>query len=89
MMKRLISLFTLLSLVLASPARAEDPIVDDDIFYTEEDEELFNRGRFVGLESDDYLRRERRARNTNWAIALGTTALGIATVILVGNSHNR
>ena len=70
-------------------ARAEDPIVDDDIFYTDEDDELFNRGKFVGIDSDDYLRARRKERNKNWAIALGTTALGIATVVFVGQNHNK
>lgn len=87
-MKRFTSLFLAFSMTLSPLAFGEDPIIDDDIFYTEEDDQLFNRGTFVGVENDDYLRAARRQRNKNWAIALGSTALGIATVILVGNNHN-
>lgn len=59
----------------------------EEVFYTDEDDELFNRGKFVGEENQDYIRARKRERNTNWAITLGTTAIGIATVILVGKNH--
>jgi hypothetical protein len=61
----------------------------DEVFYTDEDDELFNQGKFVGEENPDYLRAIRFERNKNWAIALGTTAIGVATVILVGQHHDK
>lgn len=88
-MKRFLSLFTVLTIFFSPFAHAEDPIMDDDIFYTDEDDELFNRGRFVGVENDDYLRARIRQRNTNWAIALGSTIVGITTLVLVGQNHKK
>jgi len=88
-MKRFISFLLLLSFAAMPLARAEDPIMDDDIYYTEEDNELFNRGKFVGVENDDYLRAYRRERNKNWAIAIGTAAIGIASLVLVHENHRK
>ncbi len=88
-MKRFTSLLLLFSFVAMPLARAEEPIMDDDIFYTEEDDELFNRGKFVGIESNDYLRARRRERNKNWAIAIGSTVIGVATLFLVNENHDK
>ncbi len=62
---------------------------DSEVFYTDIDDELFNRGKFVGQETNDYLRRQKRARNTNWAIALGSTAIGVAVLVFVGHNHEK
>ena len=84
-----IRILLLLCFVSMPLARAEDPIMDDAIFYTEEDDELFNRGKFVGIESNDYLRARRRERNKNWAIAIGSTVIGVATLFLVNENHDK
>ena len=88
-MKALLFPFLALAMVLSSPLRAERPVVEDDTFYTEEDDQLFNRGKFVGVESDEALRAQRRQRNKNWAIAIGSTAVGIATLFVASNHHHR
>lgn len=77
------------SIAFCSVAYSEDGIVDDNLFYTDEDDELFNRGTFVGADDNAYLIAARRERTKNWAIAIGSTALGVATLILVGNNHNQ
>lgn len=84
-MKKIIGYLTLSSL-LFSPilAFAHD---EDEVYYSDEDDELFNRGKFVGQENDAYLKQRRYDRNKNWAIAIGTTAVGVATLILVGKNR--
>jgi len=88
-MKRFISFFLLLCITAIPLARAEDPVVDDNVYYTEEDDMLFNRGRFVGEDDYSYLRAAKRERNKHWAIALGSTCVGIATLIFVHNQHEK
>ena len=64
-----------------------DDYTDDEVYYSDEDDELFNRGKFVGKESDDYEQMRRRMQTRNWSIALSSTAVGIATLLLVGKNH--
>ena len=86
-MKKFIGLFTIMGLVFSSGIYAHE--IEDEVYYTEDDDELFNRGKFVGEESNEYQMRIRRERNKNWAIALTSTAVGIATVVLVGKNHKK
>lgn len=89
-MKRFYILLTLLSLSFSPFAHAqESDFTDEDTFFTDEDDELFNRGKFVGQESDEWLKARRFERNKNWAIAITTTALGVATGVLVGQQHKK
>ncbi|NGX59214.1 MAG: hypothetical protein KR126chlam3_00361 [Chlamydiae bacterium] len=83
-MKKIISILTLCSFLTVNCLSAHE-----EIYYTDEDDELFNRGKFVGEENQDWLKAIRRERNKNWAIALGTTAVGIATLFLVGQHHSK
>lgn len=85
MMKRLFGCFLIFSLafapVISFAHEAGEP--EDMIYYTDEDDDdLFHKGKFVGAENDDYLRAQRRVRTRNWSIAIGTTALGIAALLL-------
>lgn len=82
-MKKWISFVTICS-ILTSPF-----LCAEEIFYTDEDESIFNRGKFVGQENQDYLRAQQREKTKNWSIALGSTAIGIATLILVKQNHNK
>lgn len=84
-MKKWISYIALFSLFCGLPLSAHE----EEVFYTDEDDELFNQGKFVGEENPDYLKAIRFERNKNWAIAMGTAAISIATVILVGQHHSK
>lgn len=53
-----------------------------------EEDEIFNRGKMVEKESDEYQRALRREKQKNWTLALTTTALGIATFILVAKERH-
>ncbi len=86
-MKKFIAAFTILGMVFSPGAFAHE--LEDEVYYTEEDDELFNHGKFVGQETNEYEKRIRKERTKNWAIALTSTAVGVATVILVGKNHNK
>lgn len=88
-MRKFIALFTLLGMVFSSGIYANENENENEVYYTEDDDDLFNHGKFVGQESDEYLRRIRRERNKNWAIALASTAIGVTTVVLVGKNHKQ
>lgn len=49
----------------------------------------FPRGKRVGRETDEFQRAQRRTRLKNWSLAITTTAVGIATLILVKNHHDK
>lgn len=82
-MKKFISSLLILSFI--SPQLL---LSQDEVFYTDEDEDLFNRGKFVGQENKDYLRAQQRERTKNWSIALGSIVVGITTLILVAKNHD-
>ncbi len=89
-MKKTTTLLTLLALFCnAIPCMAHEDLDDPVVYYTDEDDELFNRGRFVGVETDEMIRARNKVRNKNWSIALGSTAVGVATLVLVGINHNK
>jgi|GEM_PF-3224220 len=83
-MKKWISYLALFSLFCGAPLKAHD-----EVYYTDEDDELFNQGKFVGEENPDYLKAIRFERNKNWAIAMGTTAIAVAAVFLTGQHHDK
>lgn len=85
MKKKLISYFTILS-ILTSPflySDGEDPFIDEEL-----QEELFNRGRIVGEEPQDIIQAQKRARWTNWSMALTSVAAGVTALVLVKQHHN-
>lgn len=82
-MKRFISV-----LLLCSFLAPNFLVAQDEVFYTDEDDELFNRGKFVGEENRDYLRARQRERTKNWSIALSSIAIGVATLVLVAKNHD-
>ncbi len=84
-MKKIIASITVLGLVFSHVAGAQENC-EPKVYYDETDD-CFNKGKFVGRESDDYLKSIRRAKQKNWAIAFGTTALGVLTLVLVGVNH--
>jgi len=92
-MKKIFAYLTLFSLLFTRIdliAQEESCVPKEaDVFYSDIDDELFNRGKFVGKETEDYLRAFRRERNKNWAIAIGTTAIGIAALVFVSNGHEK
>ncbi len=88
-MKRFTTICLLASFALTPFAHADEPILEDDVFYTEEDDDLFNHGKFVGMQTNDYMRARRIERNKNWAIAVGSTIAGVATLFLVSKHHQK
>lgn len=87
-MQRLIAIFAGFGMVFSSLGYSQECCEEEDeVYYTQDDDDLFNKGKFVGAESDEYQKRIRRERMKNWGIALTTTAIGAATVVLVGNHH--
>ena len=90
MIKRFALIFTLLGL-FCSPFSRMAYAQDDEplIYYTDEEDPYFNRGTIVGIESDEIRRARNRVRNRNWAIALGSVAIGVATSILVNDQHTK
>ena len=80
-MKQFFATLTILSLFF-SPLAVGQEQDDEQVFYTDEDDDLFNKGKFVGQETDQYLVQIRRRKAQNWGIALGTTALGVAALLL-------
>lgn len=85
-MKKFSSYFILFSL-LFSPLASYAQEDEDTVYYTDEDDDLFNRGKFVGEESNAYILAQKRERNRNWMIAIGTTAIGVAALVLTSNHH--
>lgn len=83
MKKKIIASITLLCLLAIRPG------VCDEFSYDDEEDDLFNRGKMVTKESDEYERARRRERQKNWTLALTSTAVGIATFILVSKDHNK
>lgn len=55
----------------------------------DDDECTLPHGKMVGRETDEFQRLQRRSRMKNWSIALTTTAIGIATLILVKQNHDK
>ena len=89
-MKKLIASITVLGLVFSNGIFADEACAEEPkVYFTDEDSDLFNKGKFVGKESDDYLRAMRRARQKNWAFAAGTTLVGVLTMVLVGKNHHK
>ncbi len=86
-MKKFVGYLSAFSLLLSPAAYAQVEEVDET-YYTEEDDELFNRGKFVGRENNDYQIRIRRERTKNWTIALTSTAAAIAAVFFAGKDHS-
>lgn len=89
-MKKPILCITILGLIFSRGAFADDACCAPEptkVYYDETDD-CFNKGKFVGRESDDYLKSIRRAKQRNWALAVGTTAVGVLTLILVGKNHH-
>ena len=76
-------------LILCSFLSTNCLVAHDEIFYTDEDDELFNRGKFVGQENKDYFREQKRARSKNWAFAVGAAVLGTVTLYLVSQNHDK
>ena len=85
-MKKFIGIFTVFGMIFCSSISAHEEL--DETYYTEDDDELFNHGKFVGKENDEYLKRIRNERNKNWAIALTSTALSVTTAALLGKSQH-
>jgi len=83
MKKTIISSLVLLTLFSGRPAFGADASYDD------EEDDLFNRGKVVSKESNEYERARRRTRFKNWGLAFTTTALGVATLVVVSNQHNK
>lgn len=79
----------ILALTLCSFLSAHSLVAEEETFYTDEDPELFNHGKFVGGENKDYLRAQTLEKKKTWAVAIGTSIIGIATVILVGKNHKK
>lgn len=88
-MKKFVACITIAGLLLSSGAFADEDccMPEPSKVYYDETEDCFNKGKFVGKESEDYLKSLRFARNRNWGLATGATALGILTLVLVGKHH--
>ncbi len=97
-MKQFAGYLTIFGLFFSPVAFAHDgcdgpncPHPEDDAieayYMDEEDDEFFNQGKIVGKDTGDYLKAQKRIRNKNWALALGTSAIGIATLVLLGKNQ--
>ncbi|MBS0629449.1 MAG: hypothetical protein JSS30_04405 [Verrucomicrobia bacterium] len=84
-MKKIIASITVLGLVFSHGVSAQDNC-EPKVYYDETDD-CFNKGKFVGRESEDYLKSIQRAQRRNWAVAFGTVAVGALTLVLVGVNH--
>ena len=82
MKKYLLSIFAVCSLILSPSLKCEE-----ETFYYDEDEEYFNQGTVVGQDTGEYAKAKRRAKMRSWTIAVGSTILGITTLVLVGKNH--
>lgn len=82
MKKKFFTLLTLLSFTFAQSGSAHE-----ETFYYDEDEEYFNQGTVVGQDTGEYERAVRRTKMRNWTVAVGSVALGITTLVLVGKNH--
>lgn len=82
MKKTLLSLLTILSFISTPLAHAEEE--GEEIYYYDEDEELFNKGTFVGEETNFYIKQQKKAQYRNWGIAIGTTVASAVAFVLVG-----
>ena len=88
-MKKIIGSITVFGLIFSSGLRAQEeccPPPERQAYY-DETPDCFNKGRFVGKETEDYLKTIRRAKQRNWAIAFGSAAVGVLTAVLVGVNH--
>lgn len=89
-MKNIIACLTIFGLIFSRGAFADEACCTPEpskVYYDETDD-CFNKGKYVGRESDDYLKSIRRAKQRNWALAFGTTAVGILTLVLVAKNHD-
>lgn len=80
-MKKFTIILTLLSFLTLNGVFAQD-----QVYYTDEDTDLFNRGKFVGEENKDYIRQIEIQKKKNWSLAIGSTAVGILACILVAKN---
>jgi len=86
-MKKIIASITALGLVFSHAAGAQECC--EPKVYFDETEDCFNKGKFVGRETEDYLKTIRRAKQRNWTIAFGTVAVGVLTLVLTGVKHRQ
>ncbi|NGX39305.1 MAG: hypothetical protein KR126chlam1_00631 [Chlamydiae bacterium] len=82
MKKHILGISTILSLCLSQGIYAED-----ETFYYDEDEEFFSQGKVVGKDSGEFEHHRKMEQLRNWTIAIGSTILGVTTLVLVG--HNK
>lgn len=87
-MKKIIASITIFGLLLSTGAHAQEGCCPPEPkVYYDETPDCFNKGKFVGKDSDDFLKSVRRAQQRNWAVAFGSAAVGVLTLVLVGVNH--
>lgn len=88
-MKKITTFFTLLAFLFnAAPCVAHVGEEDPVILYSDDEDEIFNRGSIVGIESDEMIRARNRIRNRNWALAITSTIVGAAAMAFIGVNHD-